>query len=197
MEGGGKGRNSRSALRLGMDAFLRELKEAARRARWHWKLVCCGSRKEAFRAFTNARKNDGNATIVLLVDAEGSVRGSPVDHLRTRDEWEVSRADQDIIHLMTQVMETWIIADSGALGNYYGQGFKGNALPKASDLETVTKADIGRALELATKDTRKGRYHKIRHASDLLACIDSERVQQRCTYCKRLFALIGKAIAAG
>ncbi len=62
-------------------------------------------------------------------------------------------------------------------------------------LETVAKTDIDRALELATKDTQKGCYHKIHHASDLLGRIDPDRVRQRCAHCKRLFTLIGQAIA--
>ena len=197
MEGGGEGKNARSALRLGMDAFLHELKVAARKAKWNWNLVCCGSRERTFHAFREAQKSNDGTMIVLLVDAEEPVHGSPVNHLKARDGWEIHEADQDIIHLMTQVMETWIVADSEALSNYYGNGFRRNALPKASDLETVTMADIGRALERATRDTQKGRYHKIHHASDLLGRIDPDRVRQRCAHCKRLFALIGEAIDAG
>ncbi len=75
--------------------------------------------------------------IVLLVDAEEPVRGSPVDHLKARDGWDIHEADQDTIHLMTQMMETWIIADPGALCTYYGKGFRENALPKASNLRPV------------------------------------------------------------
>ena len=197
MEGGGKGPGTRSALRLGMDAFLRELKDAARAKSWHWKLVCCGSREDAFRAFRYAQENHDNAIIVLLVDAEGHVSMSPIDHLLTRNGWAFDKAEQNVIHLMTQMMETWVIADSEAFSNYYGKGFNRKVLPKAVDLETVSKSEIGRALRVATKDTQKAGYHKIRHMSDLLALIDSERVQQRCSHCKRLFALIGKAITAG
>jgi len=58
---------------------------------------------------------------------------------------------------------------------YYGQGFRRGALPKSSDLETVAKADIANALERATEKTRKGKYHKIRHAAKLLEQMDPER----------------------
>ncbi len=197
MEGGGKGPDARGALRRGMDAFLSELKNAVRAKSWNWKLVCCGDREEAFRAFRKALEHDDNAMIALLVDAEGPVSGSPGEHLQRRDGWGLDRAAEDIVHLMAQVMETWIVADSETLVDYYGKGFNGNALPKAPDLEIVAKADIDRALERATRETRKGRYHKIRHASDLLACIDSSLTRQRCPFCERLFAMIGKAIAEG
>ena len=180
-----------------MDAFLTELKNAVRRRSWNWKLVCCGGREEAFRAFKNAHENGNDAIVVLLVDAEGPVNGSPSDHLQTRDGWNLNEADDDVVHLMAQVMEAWIVADSEALSRYYGNGFRRNALPTAFDLETVAKVDIDRALRRATQETQKGRYHKIRHASDLLARIDSSRARQRCPHCERLFTLIDEAIVTG
>ncbi len=197
MEGGGKGPDTRGALRRGMDAFLSELKDAVRAKSWNWKLVCCGGREEAFQAFRKARENHDNAMIALLVDAEGPVSGSPGEHLQKQDGWNFDKPDEDIVCLMAQVMETWIVADPGTLGHYYGQGFKGSALPKSPDLEAVPKADIAKALERATRETRKGCYHKIRHASDLLARIDSSRTRQRCPCCGRLFAMIGEAVAEG
>ena len=54
-------------------------------------------------------------------------------------------------------------------------------------LEEVPKADLTRALDRATAATSKGSYLKIRHASDLLARIDREIVQQRCPHFERLW----------
>ena len=54
MERGGEGRDSRAALRLGMDAFLTTLNDAVRAKSWRWKLVWCGRRDAAFDAFSNA-----------------------------------------------------------------------------------------------------------------------------------------------
>ena len=52
MEGGGSGRDTKAALRLGMDRFLDELGNAARERSWRWwRLVCCGGRDEAFQKF--------------------------------------------------------------------------------------------------------------------------------------------------
>ena len=51
MEGGGDGKNTKSALREGMEVFLAEIKNACRARNWHWKLVPCGSRNEARRRF--------------------------------------------------------------------------------------------------------------------------------------------------
>lgn len=197
MEGGGDKGGTRAALRRGMDGFLGKLKEAARAKRWRWRLVCCGGRDEAFRAFANARSSGGDAFVVLLVDSEGPVNASPRAHLAVRDGWSLDGVDEDQIHLMVQTMETWIAADPEALAAYYGQGFRANALPSRRDLEKEDKTALAAALNQATGRTRKGRYHKILHAADLLARIDPAKPRARCRHCDRLFDILGAAAAAG
>jgi hypothetical protein len=99
-----------------------------------------------------------------------------------------------MIHLMVQTMEAWIVADPDALADYYGQRFRRNALPRTANLETVAKPAVATALNNATRDTQKGVYHKIKHASDLLKRIDRAKVQDRCPRCKRMFTTLGQAI---
>lgn len=190
----GDGRATKEALRQGMDALLRPLKQAAREKALHWKLVCCGGRSETFRRFRNEVTTASDTFVVLLVDAEESVHGSPCAHLHACDGWDMGFADDDAVHLMAQVMETWIVADSAALRRYYGRGFDENALPKGSDLEDVSKPDVTIALKRATRHTTKRCYHKIWHAKDLLARIDVEQVKNRCPHCKRLFEALGQEI---
>lgn len=96
---------------------------------------------------------------------------------------------------MVQAMEAWIVADPPALAKYYGQGFRLAALPKAQNLEGVSKKDLERGLSRATQDTSKGRYDKIKHASDLLKQIDVSAVTSRCRHCLRLFEVLGKILA--
>ncbi len=195
MEGGGSGAGTRSVLRQGMDEFLRELKERVREKSWKWTLVCCGPRGEAYRRFMNERKNTGTAIVVLLVDAEGPVTSaSPTDHLATSDGWDMEEVDDNAVHLMVQAMETWLVADRDALARYYGQNFRRNALPNRQNLEEENKADIANALEQATRHTQKGKYHKIRHASDLLKSTDPQTVQARCPSCATMFDTLDQMI---
>ena len=196
MEGGGDDKGGKASLRQGMDALLRPLKEAARAKALRWKLVPCGGRDKALQGFRNAAVNGDDAIVVLLVDAEGPVNRAPRSHLESRDGWDMSFASEDKIHLMAQVMETWIIADPDALSTYYGQNFNGNVLPRMTNLEEVAKEDVERVLDQATEHTRKGQYHKIKHASELLKRIDVERVKQRCPHCARLFNVLGRMIDA-
>ena len=187
MEGGGNSRDTKAALRTGMDALLGSLKQAVRARKRRWKLVCCGPRDEAFRRFLNAVRTGDDHVVVLLADAEDVVTTEPREHLHRRDGWDMTNIDADAVQLMAQTMETWIVADPDALRRYYGQEFNVGALPGAADLERVPKRDIEDSLRRATERTRKGRYRKIAHASDLLQRIDAERVRTRCPHCRRLF----------
>ncbi len=99
-----------------------------------------------------------------------------------------------MVHLMIQTMETWIVADVDALANFYGQGFRDAALPQRNDLEVEPKASVATALHNATRKTRKGPYHKIHHASDLLKRLAPHTVRQRCRSCDRLFATLEHAL---
>ena len=180
-----------------MDAFLQELKAEVRAKSWRWKLVCCGSRNEAFRVFEYSHRGRDDAIVVLLVDAEGTVKDSPSTHLTARDGWDLTGMNDKFVHLMVQTMETWIVADPQTLADYYGQGFQANVLPSRLDLEDEDKTTVENALKRATRETQKGEYHKIRHASELLNRMNSENVQQRCRHCERLFDLLGRAIEEG
>ena len=132
MEGGGDGKSAKAAIRQGMDALLRPLKDAARAKALHWKLVRAVRVTRRFEVFKmpSATVTMPSAIVVLLVDAEWPVNGAPRSHLQSRDGWGMGFADEDTIHLMVQVMETWIVADPDALSRYYGRSFNSNVLPK-------------------------------------------------------------------
>ena len=199
LEGGGDGKNTKAALRLGMDAFLGPIKQLARTKSWHWKLVACRGRQQTYDKFRTEVSNDQTEGVfVLLVDAEAAViSNSPRAHLQTRDDsWDLDFATDAMVHLMVQAMETWIVADPDALAAYYGQRFLAKALPNTANLESVPRKDISRALKQATRRTQKGEYHKIRHASEILRRIDPQRVGQRCPACARLFSTLRQAIGA-
>ena len=197
MEGGGNERDGKAKIRLGMNEFLKEIKSRARSLSWGLKIVLCGGRDQAFRSFSRACRDGDHDVVVLLVDSEGPVNASPHTHLAARDGWDLGGVADDRVHLMVQTMETWIVADPQALAAYYGRNFRANALPSRQDLEEEDKGTLANSLEWATERTQKGRYHKIRHAADLLALIDPTRVRARCRHGARLFDALDAAIAAG
>jgi hypothetical protein len=77
-------------------------------------------------------------------------------------------------------MEAWIVADPDTLARFYGQEFKRGKLPLRVNLEEESKADLYSSLESATEKTQKGKYGKIKHASELLGMIDPTKVSTRC-----------------
>lgn len=199
VEGGGNTAGLQAELRQGFDSLFRNEKRKAGEKKVGLRFVCCGARDEAYNAFKNALKVNSERINALLVDSESAIDPVPNDrakdagvrvaHLRKKegvgargqgDGWELSDDIAARVHLMVQCMEAWIVADPDALGVIYKRNFRENRLPKRTNLEEESKADIYAKLEGATEDTQKGKYEKIRHASQLLAFIDPEKVSQRC-----------------
>ena len=199
VEGGGDQKDTKARLRQGFGAFLGELRELARTKRIRWNIVACGGRRSTFDDFKTALRTHPEAFNVLLVDAEGPVHAaSPREHLKSRpdDNWDNPGAEDRQCHLMVQTMEAWLVADRQKLREYYGQGFRDNALPNNPNVEQIPKETLARALQNATRDTSKGIYHKTRHAPAILEAIRSDEVRSKAPHCDRLYRTIRSEIDA-
>ena len=190
IEGGGDRSDTKAAVREGFNKFLEPLRRLARERGIGWNLVACGSREVTFDRFKTSSRDNLNKCCILLVDAEAPVTRSPWMHLKERDGWTMAGSTDEQCHLMVHSMESWLLADPMALAEFYGQGFRLKALPGTTDVEAVTKEKVAAALAHATKETQKGRYHKIRHGPDLLGRLDPARVRQRAKHCDRLFVTL-------
>jgi hypothetical protein len=196
VEGGGDDKETKARFRQGFGEFLRDLVCLARSKRIRWQIIACGGRDQAFSDFATALKTHSEAFNVLLVDAEGPVNNVAWLHLRQRDGWTLSVADDEHCHLMVQMMEAWLAADIEALKHFYGQGFREKALPRHADVEEINKRLLISALEAATGDTTKGKYHKGRHAPQLLERLDAVKVRRAALHCDRLFTTLSKKMEA-
>ena len=196
MEGGGGGKESKAALRIGMQRFLGEFDGDYKRRGWRLDVIPCGPRNEAYHLFQNARRKSEVGIVVLLVDSESQVAAgaAPIDHLVETDQWDFQGVDGDAVHLMVQTMETWVVADPSTLRAYYGPGFQARFLPRQGVLEEVSKEDIAKALNRATQGTKKGKYHKIRHASEILQRMNPNSVRPSCPHCDRFFTTIVRLV---
>jgi hypothetical protein len=192
IEGGGDGKNTKALIRQGFSQFLKPIVEIAKSKKIKWNITICGSRNNAFRDFKNALKSHPEAFNVLLVDAEASVtKPSPWEHLKFRDNWDAPLGvDDSHCHLMVQAMEAWFIADVSTLKQFYGQGFKENAIPKNANVENIDKDSLEPSLKTATRSTIKGEYQKIKHTSKLLELLNIARVREASRYCDRLFTTL-------
>jgi len=184
------------SLRLGFQAFLRDVREAARARRIAIIPFPCNALP--LEAFTRALGDHPDALNLMLVDSECTVTTThPWDHLASREENRMKKprgAGEQHAHLMVQVMESWFLADRDALESYYGQDFAAGRLPDRPDIESVPKTEVLRALKEATERTKKKGYHKTAHAPSILGMIDPAKVRKVSHWCDRLFNTIERVI---
>jgi len=187
IEGGGKGRELSARFHEGWKEFFNSAGVGRRT-----KIVRGGGRQQTFDRFVAAVTRSVSGTVpILLVDSEGPVapRHSVWQHLRARDGWpRPAGAGDDQAFLMVQVMETWFLADRGALRSYFGTGFGEKALRAWPKLEDVPKSTVLEALERATVSCRK-RYSKGSKGKvsfELLARVDPARVEAACPHARAL-----------
>lgn len=195
VEGGGDSGSSKAACR---EAFLRFFQKLSN-LKLNPRVIASGGRMKAFQNFCDALQANKGDEILLLVDAERPVTASVWHHLRMApDNWKKPRLAADKqAHLMVQSMEAWFMADKEAVSRYYGREFRVGSLPSRKDIENIPKDDLVPALERATRNTKKGRYHKTRHAFEILAVISPDKVQQRSPHGKRLFRALQEAAQDG
>lgn len=187
IEGGGNDAHTKALLRDGFRSFLDDVINIARSKRIKFQIIACGRRSQAFSDFLIALQTHLNAFNILLVDSEGSVNKNPWQHLQERDSWNVGKISDEHCHLMVQMMESWLIADSATLKKFYGQDFKENAIPKNPNVEQIEKNVIMTALKDATRNTSKGEYHKTQHGFKILGQLDVTIVRKAAPHCDRLF----------
>jgi hypothetical protein len=194
VEGGG-GKESKALMRRAFGRFLSELGPEAWEHEHELQIVACGSREATYEKFQRARKEHPHAFNVLLVDSDGPVETTPRHHLAGGG-WKLGSARDEQVHLMVQAMEAWLMADPDTLARFYGQGFAPSALPRTQNVENIPKNDLLPALRRATRGTSKGEYHKTRHAFDILARLNPEKVRSRAPHCARLFETIHRYLAS-
>jgi hypothetical protein len=200
VEGGGNTNLLRTACRRGFSEFLKKTGLSGHMPG----IIACGSRWEAFSAFSTAIKKNENA--MLLVDSEAPVKSDcqqgddpltwkPWQHLKNRkgDEWEMpAGAEGSDCHFMVQCMEAWILADRETLKKFFGQGFNEKGLPPGENpIENIDKKQIYQSLENATKDCKvKAKYGKGEHSFKLLAVIDPAIVTSVSPWAKRFIEIV-------
>ncbi|HEV2854060.1 MAG TPA: DUF4276 family protein [Thermoanaerobaculia bacterium] len=187
IEGGGNDRLSWRKIRAGFGEFFDSLRRLARSHRIEWSIITGGPRSETFKEFRMGIKRHPDAFNVLLVDSESPVGLPRRIHLQQQDRWDMSSLQEDQCHLMVQAIEAWLVADPDAMAEFYGQGFRRNALPRQEDVEAIAKGDLMAKIESAVKDTQKRTYKKIDHCAELLKRLNPQRVRVRAHHCDLLF----------
>jgi len=129
------------------------------------RLSACGGRGGAFDDFKTALlKSRTGYFVAMLIDSEDPLKNveKTWEHLKIRDGWEKpSKARDEQVLFMTTCMETWIVADRGALKNHYGHRLQESALPPLDDLENRDRHQVqdklGHATRLCSNAYAKGK----------------------------------------
>lgn len=175
------------SLRQGFCAFFKEIYDLARARRWRVELIAThGTPAEDFAIANRTHRDAWN---ILLLDSESPDSGELTASLIAREGWDASHKDS--IFWMVQMMEAWFHADKDALERFYGgKGFHLGALSGNPLVEQISKKDLQDGLKAATKNTKKGAYHKTKHAPGLLEEIDPNRVRRAAPHCNRFFNIV-------
>ena len=187
-----------SQLRRGFIRFFgRQIKQAGERGiRFDIRLT--GSREKTLAAFLIANHQNSADLNLCLIDSDRIDDGTLWEELLRRKDrhprWRRLRTpEREHAHWMVQAMEAWFLADRAALRRYYRQQLRERAIPGSES----TVEDVGSpasVLRAATRNTRKGRYHKTQHAPDLLELVDVDKVRRNAPACERLFATLDGAL---
>lgn len=190
VEGGGDHAGTKAACRRGFRTFFERIIPSG-----SFRVIASGSRRAAYDDFRAALENHQDDYIVLLVDSEEAVVDGSWTHLANRkdDQWpQPAGTSDDNAQLMIQAMEAWFLADKPALVAYYGQKFLSQSLPGQPNVELIAKVDVSSSLRHASRNTKKGEYHKTRHGFDILAQIDPTRVRAASAHANQLFVVLNR-----
>ena len=200
VEGGGRGTNKNATIKLqqGFDAFLRELKDAARAKKISFRVIPSGSTTDTYEEFIFSVENSPQSFNLLLVDSDETVakdESACAFLQRKYKKWKLQTINDEQCHLMVQIMESWFVADVDALKDFYGQDFRESAIPKnQKNVEKIDKARVESALKAATAKIKNGVYHKIRDGAKILEKINPQKVRASAPHCDKLFKTISEKI---
>jgi hypothetical protein len=109
---------------------------------------------------------------------------------------QLSEYPKERVFWMIEMMESWFLADKAALKKFYRRDFNESALPPRQDVEKIAKRDVENGLREFSRHTKKGLYHKTKHAPDILELIDPALVRKAASECERLFQVLGQLARA-
>lgn len=98
-------------------------------------------------------------------------------------------AHREKVFYMVQEMETWFISQPKMLDSFFGVDHKKKKVSEKLTKRTLTDiSDPKTELKNATKDSKRGEYHEIKHGVELLKLLDAEQLEESFLDFKKLIA---------
>ncbi|HAO20422.1 MAG: hypothetical protein BWK80_36995 [Desulfobacteraceae bacterium IS3] len=119
----------------------------------------------------NKRKRSEHSFLLIDLDNPKSEKDNKISDYNITDY-------KNYIFFMIQEMETWFLLQPEILDDYYGKEISKNIRNKNSEqIEAISKP--AEYLMKLTKDTKKGKYHKVRHGVSLLEKINADELAKK------------------
>lgn len=122
--------------------------------------------QSTIRTFRNNRLSSHQFLLIDL-DAPGTEKDNKINEYNLAD----YRSD---IFFMIQEMESWFLSQPNILDEYYGESISSRIV--RLNVESINEPD--RFLRDLTRNTNRGKYHKVKHGVELLKKLDAHQLLQ-------------------
>ncbi len=175
IEGGNVTRNG--DLRQGFGKLLAKvLGDKVKKVR----IKLCGAKDQAIKAYLST---DGKKFLLIDLDCGYEEKQSRIKDLNSKG------CVREEYFFMIQTMEAWLLSQPNVLSKYYGQGIEIKGIQGKNWQNQSSPVKI---LNKLTKSTQKGKYHKVKHGSELLALLDAQSLMDDFPEFKRMIETLKK-----
>ena len=120
--------------------------------------------------------------VLLLIDLDKSEEHINEDLEKN----ELSEYAENVFY-MIQEMENWFLSQPDILDKFYGKDNNGRLISeKLPKKKAIKIANPDEELQDLTKNTKRGKYHKIKHAVELLKLLDCAKLENEFSEFRRL-----------
>lgn len=135
------------------------------------KIILGGGKTQTIKKFFH--NVYGAEKLFLLIDLDGP------EQQKESDLYANGLApNYDKVFYMIQEMESWFLSQPEILDDFFGKNNKGKSVSEKITKRKVLEIPYPKdELKKITKDSRRGVYHEIKHAVELLKTLDPEKLE--------------------
>jgi Domain of unknown function (DUF4276) len=144
------------------------------------RIILGDGKNQAIDKFKNNRLECDKSLLLIDLDRESSFIDADLQ------EHELTHQRENVFY-MVQEMEAWFLSQPSILDTFYGKDDNGKLISeklvkrKASEIPNPDQL-----LEELTKNSKKRKYHKVKHAVELLKLLDASKLENEFPDFKRL-----------